>query len=164
MPASGHVHLEGWDQLLFLLFCCMQAISNKDSPLRLWLDLVFASKNDLRVSTCTTSSKRIIIILLPSTRVFTRVLMTSLEVVVSCRGPFLCVDVRLMQGFIQGGRRRRTPPPPPPFENSPPPFLNQYKYYSKVVLKHKHQQSDNCCSKKVCNCSKTPRIFSKGVF
>ena len=38
----------------------------------------------------------------------------------------------------------------------PPPPPNQHKYYSKVALKHKQQQSDNCCSKKVCNCSKTP--------
>ena len=37
----------------------------------------------------------------------------------------------------------------------------QHKYYSKVVLKYKQQQSDNCCSKKVSYCSK---FFSKGVF
>ena len=44
------------------------------------------------------------------------------------------------------------------------PFFNQHKYYNKVVLKHKQQQSDNVAAKRVCICSKTPRIFSNGVF
>ena len=43
----------------------------------------------------------------------------------------------------------------------PSPLLNKHKYYKKVVLKHKQQQSDSCCSKKVCTCSKRPIIFLK---
>ena len=65
------------------------------------------------------------------------------------------VKGRARQTRIHTGRGRGGTSPP--LEN-PPPLLNQHKYYSKVVLKHK-QQSDNCCSKKVCNCSKTPKFF-----
>ena len=41
-----------------------------------------------------------------------------------------------------GGREMRD------FPQIPLPPLNQHMYYNKVVLKHKQQQSDNCCSKK----------------
>ena len=66
-----------------------------------------------------------------------------------------CSVPDIKSGIHTGGGRGGLPPLPP-FENFPPPLLNQHKYYNKVVLK---QQSDKCCSKMVCICSKTPIIF-----
>ena len=42
-----------------------------------------------------------------------------------------------------------------------PPLLNQHKCYSKVVLKHKQQQSDNCCSKRYATVQKHLEFFPK---
>ena len=74
------------------------------------------------------------------------------------------------QGFMQGGGggggggREGGGDFPPPFENSPPPPPPPFESAQVLVLKHNQQQSDKCCSKMVCICSKTPIIFSKGVF
>ena len=80
--------------------------------------------------------------------------------------------LKVSTGIHTGGKEGEFPPPPPPFRKfpppplskiPPPPLLNQHKYYNMVVLKHKQQHSDKCCSKKGMHLFKDTYNFSKGV-
>ena len=75
--------------------------------------------------------------------------------VVVCRVQGTCRVQSTCRVLRDGG----LPPPPLSKIPPPPPLLNQHKYYSKVgFLKHKQQQSDNYCSKKVRKISSQRRV------